>query len=866
MQIDREQAVKQLRALGYQPKEKVFFTFFFPKGHEQHSRDQGRKLSCSFPRIPWSKIQRFQDEGRGCYIVINGGGHKAAEIENCRAFFYEHDNLPIEAQIDLWRQLKLPEPTFQVNSGGRSVHSYWVLSEPIDPFTWRQIQTDLLNFADADRALKNPNRVMRLAGCWHTGTNVMSWLCNHGGNTYKAEAIAAIVRKPEPKEPAEEPRKVEKPTLLKAASPAKNISEFLHQQVYPQLRPEQVYNWPGHDWKQQTDKKWKGACPFHESQSGTSFFIEPKGNTWVWCCAGCGYTGGGPIEYLDRLNGGNGKPRGATFRDLVEKLAHTAGLQMPDDRPGVNPPTAPPDDDDGGDPDELCQLTRNYRKLEKVLGSRLKLNTRSKGFELDGEPLQIEDLELQLALNHNIQIRPRDHLPIIVRGLGVQKQYDPVALYLENVHRHHKDTTTLENLAERFMGRKEKIFNVMLKRWLISAVARALDPGCRVDTALILQSPNQGDFKSTFFEVLAGKEYFDNSGGKLSDKDELLKLHRAWITEWAEFETVFKRKDISALKAFMTCAVDYVRPPYGKSVEAHKRPSVLVGTTNEDDFLNDPTGNRRFWVIPIRQKIKLDLVRSQRDKVWGAAVEAYKQGVQWWLTPEEHALAERINQHFQSADPWEPSIQKFLDGLIEPVTTSPQILDDCLKLDLNKQTKREEMRVAKILRKLGWKRGKARMFQGTRQRVWIFESEKLESFENGQKGGSGGDDCPQSLSGKDFQQSPPTLKEVVTVDRGGDATNSHHLTPPKSEVVTEVVTAQTPILTIPSEESHHLYHLNQGKDFQTSDLPSLEIGDWVFTPDGKQQVQGLHEKGVQCGKSWEDSKVYPYKSVAIAQT
>ncbi|NEP19743.1 MAG: hypothetical protein F6J97_23125 [Leptolyngbya sp. SIO4C1] len=95
---------------------------------------------------------------------------------------------------------------------------------------------------------------------------------------------------------------------------------------------------------------------------------------------------------------------------------------------------------------------------------------------------------------------------------------------------------------------------------------------------------------------------FDDSVGSVSDKDERLKLHKSWFVEWAELEVVFRRKDVSAVKAFITTQTDQIRPPYGRAVMEFPRPSIIVGTTNFDEFLADPTGNRRFWVIGITQK------------------------------------------------------------------------------------------------------------------------------------------------------------------------------------------------------------------------------------------------------------------------
>lgn len=174
LQIDTEQALRQLELLGESP-DKAYLTAFFPKGDPRtqgENRDKGRKSD----RLNVAEIERWQAEGRGVYLVVNGGGHRKTDIERCRAIFYEHDNRDKCDQLILWQSLGLPEPTLQIDSGGKSIHSYWIFEKPIPAEWWARqdnkghwigIQSDLLEFADADRSLVNSNRVMRLAGAWY---------------------------------------------------------------------------------------------------------------------------------------------------------------------------------------------------------------------------------------------------------------------------------------------------------------------------------------------------------------------------------------------------------------------------------------------------------------------------------------------------------------------------------------------------------------------------------------------------------------------------------------------------------------------------------------------------------------------------
>jgi hypothetical protein len=139
---------------------------FYPAGHPAKANDSGRKSPPTR-----RTVEQWQAEGRGVYVVINDGGDTDAEITACRAFFCEWDDRPKEWQINAWQNLGLPEPTLQVDTGGKSIHNYWVLADPITPQHWKIVQTRLLEHADADRSLKNPSRVMRLPGTYHVNND-----------------------------------------------------------------------------------------------------------------------------------------------------------------------------------------------------------------------------------------------------------------------------------------------------------------------------------------------------------------------------------------------------------------------------------------------------------------------------------------------------------------------------------------------------------------------------------------------------------------------------------------------------------------------------------------------------------------------
>ncbi|NEZ61011.1 VapE domain-containing protein [Adonisia turfae] len=378
-------------------------------------------------------------------------------------------------------------------------------------------------------------------------------------------------------------------------------------------------------------------------------------------------------------------------------------------------PEATKQADDSSTTTKPNAFKRQYHYIEQRYLSRLRFNEFTKDIELDKKPLDLGDFRVRLAVDNNLDVR-LDNLGLILKSLAEKNPFHPVKDYLSQCVEQHTDTQILQEFAQRYFGCPEPIYNIFLKRTLIAAVARIFEPGCKVDTALILQG-KQGYRKSTFFKLLAGEDYFDDSLGAI-DKDEKLKLHQTWFAEWAELESVFKRKDISLTKAFLSSSVDVIRPPYGKQPQRMKRQAIIVGTTNQDEFLSDSTGNRRFWVIPVKQPIDVAQLRQERDLIWGAAVALYQAGEQWWLTAAEEQQAQELAKDYLTTDPWQSRIETYLIEARLTKVNVTEVLNNCFEIDPSQQTKSHQMRVAECLKRLSWESAQKK-HHGKRQRVWV---------------------------------------------------------------------------------------------------------------------------------------------------
>ncbi len=217
----------------------------------------------------------------------------------------------------------------------------------------------------------------------------------------------------------------------------------------------------------------------------------------------------------------------------------------------------------------------------------------------------------------------------------------------------------------------------------------------------------QGSMKTTLFREFGKDDFFDTLSTSDKDKDELSKLSQFWILEYGELESAFKRKDVSEMKNFLSKKCDTYRAPYARMNETYDRTSVFCGTTNEDYFLNDETGARRFWVIDVGKKaVDFTWLHNNVDSVWAEAKKLYLDGEQWWLTPDEESLSKVNNEKHTNNDPWIEILQAAISLLQRNKTmialTSAQYLSILLGVTPDKVNSSHTRRLAKVLRSLDY--------------------------------------------------------------------------------------------------------------------------------------------------------------------
>jgi predicted P-loop ATPase len=286
----------------------------------------------------------------------------------------------------------------------------------------------------------------------------------------------------------------------------------------------------------------------------------------------------------------------------------------------------------------------------------------------------------------------------------------------------------------------------------VSCVARILwvdekNPalGAKVDFMLVLEGV-QGKGKSTLLSELFDSRWYVETMEAPTSKDFYQIIQGCWGVEIGEMDS-FGKADVTAVKVSITRRSDKYRAPYDRMPRSWRRECVFVGTTNDTEYLRDATGGRRF--LPVRADATINSARlhAERDHLWAEAVHLFRAGFQYWVLPDD-VVAEQASRYVE--DSWSPIIERWLRGAVDfteasypprlsahvgllPWTTTDEVLQYALKIEVGKHTKADQMRVAQIMKRIGrepleggndiaqdtWEHQRRRWQDGSLSRRWV---------------------------------------------------------------------------------------------------------------------------------------------------
>jgi len=603
-------------------------------------------------------------------------------------------------------------PTILVETGG-GFHVWYALSHAVQPDVWQTAARRLRAALNADAAATDPPRILRVPGTANRKTDTPRLAVIAEINPQVRQDVAAFLSLPDPDQSHPEP---ERPQLALIHG-GKYDRPFERAKDVP---ISEVMAWLGVPMHREGQRVYS-ACPAHNGKNQSQMVIGGTANV-AHCFGDCGrsYT---TVDIVSAV-------RGTTSREAVNLIAREFGFDGFADVREPPPPATPPPADDWragliADARNMPKNTyANYviimRNYEEFKG-RFTYNEMSRKTLYNGQEMSDSELgDIRCVFEHQFGMSPTfDNLRMAVLQVSRDHPVHPLRNYLTSLQ--WDGEQRIKHVAGRILRAYDhdhpELPGEFVFRWFVAAAARGLQPGCKVDSSLVLVGPQRAR-KSTFFRVLGG-DFFSDTYMDIRNKDALVQLHSAWIYEWGEIERYTRSVNAADIKGFMTADSDSFRAHYDRTVVKHPRSSVIVGTTNVDDFLDDETGSRRFWAVRVGHGIDTDLLRQWRDQLWAEAVVAFQDGAQWWLDERVEGVRAASAMQFESSDIWTERVAEWVDR--QPPSadiTNATIARDALGLEYHQMNQvLFGKRISKIMTRLGWAQISTR-YKGAPIRVW----------------------------------------------------------------------------------------------------------------------------------------------------
>lgn len=597
-----------------------------------------------------SVLEEWMDMRSGIYVVVNDGGDDDSSINSCRALFVEHDDIPLEEQLQSWKGV-LPEPTMQIYTGGKSYHQYWVFSEPIPVERWKNLTLKAIHALKSDPQVKNPSRVMRLPG--------FKYYNREGA----VGAIASIHHYSERKYSAEE---------LEAALAEVQI-----------LQTVRSYSTP----KSSSNYDWMPArpCPIcgRDRDDKCRYSVDKN---YIQCHIGDTFAP--PVTRGIPIKGHDGK-QWKKHRNVTNAYGDAIGFTLVLDKSsGVY----------------MKSKADLIKFVEKTYGNRLSYNELKERLELDGLPIKDIDLmHCELARNHDV-CHTAANVKDSFLWVGKKNSYNPVISFLEAAEK-YAPTCAFDDIGKRYLCLANPIESRVFGIHLLAAVYRAFKPGYQYDQILIMRGP-QGVGKTRSIKALSGSpEHYMSTTLIQQEKDFLIQLRSCWHCELEEIDGHIDSKHEAHLKALISRHADNYRPLYVPTAEDHPRRCVFWGTTNQDKLLVDSTGNRRMMIIDLKQSINHEELTKNLHGIWAAVMKAYRAGIEPLLTNDEIQQMADVAQASFKEDPWLGIIEASIEET--PVVFEHDILKSTLGMEVRHikgGRSGDQRRVRDCLSQLGYQR------------------------------------------------------------------------------------------------------------------------------------------------------------------
>lgn len=307
---------------------------------------------------------------------------------------------------------------------------------------------------------------------------------------------------------------------------------------------------------------------------------------------------------------------------------------------------------------------------------------------------------------------PYGNIDSYITTLANANPYNPVAAWIDS--KPWDGESRLEDLYKTIVAKNEDtdanilcMKEKLIRTWMISAVRAAYSHnGISAHGVLVLQGA-QYVGKTAWFKSLVPHELGVIADGlflRPDDRDSVFQTIRYWLVELGELDATFRKSDIAQLKSFVTRDRDVLRRSHAKKESSYSRRTVFFGSVNPEDFLKDPTGNRRFWTIAcesINHKHGLDM-----QQIWAEIKVLVDKGESHVLRAEEIDALNHHNEDFQEVDPIEERILSYYGWKHSLTIASKTATDVCLDIGIHNPTKVDVAAAGRALKKITGKPGR----------------------------------------------------------------------------------------------------------------------------------------------------------------
>jgi putative DNA primase/helicase len=361
---------------------------------------------------------------------------------------------------------------------------------------------------------------------------------------------------------------------------------------------------------------------------------------------------------------------------------------------------------DDGHP--LCTL-ENLQVLLSRLGVTVRYNVVSKAVEiLIPDSTFTRDNKDNAAIAYVLSECEKarmstKYVPQFLLMVADTNQYNPVQTWVESVEWDGVDRLEMFYDTVDCGGQMDaELKKMLMRKWLIQCIGAAFEPDGIAGQGILTFTGKQNIGKTTWFKRLAPDVLSLVYTGHTLDvksKDSQLIALKYWIVELGEIDATFKKSEVSALKSFITQAVDNIRRPYAMTESNYGRRTVFGASVNDEQFLADPTGNRRFWTIPaaaFRPAEGLDM-----QQLWAQVLLLWKAGERWYMNMAETGRLNNHNEDFTTPDPID---ERIADGfgwgphvVVWEWATATEVL---LRIGIKDPGKQQTIAAARALKKL----------------------------------------------------------------------------------------------------------------------------------------------------------------------